>query len=122
MTEVQPLLDALKTSSIISLSLRGTGMGVKGVAAVADAIRTIPSIARISVLSNPIGVEGATALIDVYERNENLRTLLGIEEGVTELNLAEKQVDPGQAMVLAKELQTGRATASLACLRIAGDC
>ena len=51
------------------------------------------SIARISVLSNPIGVEGATALIDVYERNENLRTLLGIEEGVTELNLAKKRVD-----------------------------
>ena len=100
---------ALASSQIITLSLKKCYLGPQAIALLADATSKMASIARISVLSNPIGVEGATALIDVYERNENLRTLLGIEEGVTELNLAKKQVDPRQAMGLAKELQTGRA-------------
>ena len=60
-------------------------------------------------------------MIDVYEKNENLRTLLGIEEGFTELNLAKKEVDFSQAMVLAKELQTGRATISLTLLGIGAN-
>ena len=54
--EVQPLLDALKTSSITSLSLRSTGMGVKGVVAVADAIRAMASVASLTI-------SGATTLI-----------------------------------------------------------
>ena len=96
------------------INLSGCQLGPTSVAELGKAVSIAnASIARISVLSNPIGVEGATALIDVYERNENLRTLLGIEEGATELNLAKKQVDPGQAMVLAKELQTGRVTTSI---------
>ena len=47
--EVQPLLDALKTSSITSLSLRSTGMGVKGVVAVADVIRAMAAIAVLNI-------------------------------------------------------------------------
>ena len=39
------------------------------------------------------------------------RTLLGIEEGVTELNLSEKKVDPSQAKILAAELKASRAVA-----------
>ena len=49
MSEVQPFLDVLKTSSITSLSLRGTGMGVKGVAAVADAMSTLPSLTKVVI-------------------------------------------------------------------------
>eukprot|EP01047_Picozoa_sp_COSAG01_P045450 COSAG01_NODE_4186_length_5260_cov_5.388684_3_plen_1312_part_00 len=70
-------------------------------------------LARVSVLSNPIGTDGADALIQVFEQNTKLRTLLGIEEGVNELNLSEKNVDPGQAKILAAELKASRATAVL---------
>ena len=118
---VSTLLTALKASQVIHIDFSGCGLGPGSMGRLGEYLRDAKrSIARISVLSNPIGVEGATALIDVYERNENLRTLLGIEEGVTELNLAKKQVDPGQAMVLAKEFQTGRATASLTKVVITG--
>jgi hypothetical protein len=70
------------------------------------------AVARVSILSNPIGAEGATALIDVYEKNPKLLTLLGIEEGVTEVNFMKKKVDVGQCMVLAAELRAGRVTAA----------
>eukprot|EP01047_Picozoa_sp_COSAG01_P011914 COSAG01_NODE_527_length_15894_cov_55.365622_1_plen_476_part_10 len=66
-------------------------------------------LAWVSVLSNPIGTDGADALIQVFEQNTKLRTLLGIEEGVNELNLSEKNVDPGQAKILAAELKASRA-------------
>eukprot|EP01048_Picozoa_sp_COSAG05_P015084 COSAG05_NODE_1776_length_4111_cov_87.186174_2_plen_817_part_00 len=190
--EVQPLLDALKTSSITSLSLRSTGMGVKGVVAVADVIRAMAALAHldcsqndaitgkrsrdndgaapwiygeqldgwiamcsslsnssitslnfsacelnpksltpladaikltaalawVSVLSNPIGIDGADALIEVFEQNTNLRTLLGIEEGITEVNLSKKNVDPGQAKILASEMKAGRAVAAVNSLTV----
>ena len=41
-----------------------------------------------------LGTDGADALIQVFEQNTKLRTLLSIEEGVNELNLSEKNVDP----------------------------
>ena len=76
-------------------------------------IRVMAGVARVSVLSNPIGAEGAAALVDVYEKNPQLLTLLGIEEGVTEINFSEKKVDVGQCMVLAAELRAGRVTAGV---------
>ena len=72
------------------------------------------------MLSNPIGIDGADALIEVFEQNTNLRTLLGIEEGITEVNLSKKNVDPGQAKILASEMKAGRAAASIASLKISG--
>ena len=73
------------------------------------------------MLSNPIGADGADALIAVFEQNTNLRTLLGIEEGVTELTLSNKKVDPGQAKILAAELKSSRAVAVLASLTLSGN-
>eukprot|EP01047_Picozoa_sp_COSAG01_P104103 COSAG01_NODE_33481_length_563_cov_1.168103_1_plen_104_part_10 len=87
------------------------GMGVTGVTSLAKAIPSMAALTRVSVLSNPIGADGADALIEVFNQNTNLRTLLGIEEGVTELNLSNKNVDPGQAKILAAELKASRAVA-----------
>eukprot|EP01047_Picozoa_sp_COSAG01_P056141 COSAG01_NODE_6332_length_3731_cov_7.563051_1_plen_1055_part_00 len=78
-------------------------------------------LTRVSVLSNPIGADGADALIEVFNRNTNLRTLLGIEEGVTELNLSKKKVDPGQAKILAAELIASRAVAVLTDVNMSGN-
>jgi hypothetical protein len=76
------------------------------------------ALARVSVLSNPIGADGADALIQVFNENAKLRTLLGIEEGVTELNLSKNNVDPGQAKILAAELKASRAVAEVKSLAL----
>ena len=47
--EAQLLLDAVKSSSLTSLSLAGTGMGVKGATAVADAIRAMAALASMTI-------------------------------------------------------------------------
>ena len=61
-TEVQPLLDSLKTSSITSLSLRGTGMGVKGVIAVADAMSAMASLTKVVITNNKISESDVATL------------------------------------------------------------
>ena len=48
------LIEIFCSAAITSLSLRGTGMGVKGVAAVADAMSTMASIASLKLDSNGI--------------------------------------------------------------------
>eukprot|EP01047_Picozoa_sp_COSAG01_P023359 COSAG01_NODE_1411_length_10408_cov_6.595402_3_plen_1024_part_00 len=115
------LCDALPGSPVEELDVADIGMGVTGVTSLAKAISAGAVLARVSVLSNPIGTDGADALIDVFEQNTNVRTLLGIEEGVTELNLSEKNVDPGQAKILATELKASRAAAVLASLTVSGN-
>ena len=62
MTEVQPFLDALKTSSITSLSLRGTGMGVKGVIAVSDAMSAMASLTKVVITDNKISESDVATL------------------------------------------------------------
>jgi hypothetical protein len=54
-------------------------------------------------------------------QNTKLRTLLGIEEGVTELNLSKKNVDPGQAKILAAELKASRAVAVINSLALGSN-
>jgi hypothetical protein len=90
------LCSSLSGSSITSLNFSGCGLKPESLTPLADAIKLMAVVARISVLSNPIGVEGAAALIEVYEKNPQIRTLLGIEEGVTDVNFSEKNVDVGQ--------------------------
>jgi Ran GTPase-activating protein (RanGAP) involved in mRNA processing and transport len=98
-----------------TLDVSQTGMG-PGQVVILSWWLTTPfsaALARVSVLSNPIGADGADALIQVFNQNTKLRTLLGIEEGVTELNLSKKNVDPGQAKILAAELKASRAVAAV---------
>ena len=66
----------------------------------------------LNVLSNPIGA-GADALVDAFEQNDKVRTLLGIGKGIEALDLRNKDVDPGQVKVLGAELRLGRNAAAL---------
>eukprot|EP01047_Picozoa_sp_COSAG01_P050995 COSAG01_NODE_5210_length_4407_cov_569.201021_1_plen_1354_part_01 len=113
------LCTSLKNTQVTELNLSECDLDATATTTLADAIKAMAVLARVSVLSNPIGADGADALIEVFEQNTKLRTLLGIEEGVTELNLSEKSVDPGQAKILAAELKACRAGAvitSINCL------
>eukprot|EP01047_Picozoa_sp_COSAG01_P022104 COSAG01_NODE_1303_length_10815_cov_14.897938_8_plen_1330_part_00 len=109
-------------TKIITLNISNCGLGPSGMPELSKLVRDARAVlARVSVLSNPIGTDGADALIQVFNQNTNLRTLLGIEEGVTELNLSKKNVDPGQAKILAAELKASRAVAALASLTLSGN-
>eukprot|EP01048_Picozoa_sp_COSAG05_P003941 COSAG05_NODE_195_length_14550_cov_203.233686_2_plen_664_part_00 len=111
---ITTLLTALKTSQVICIDFSGCGLGPGSMGHLAEYLRdAIAALARVSVLSNPIGTDGADALIEVFEQNTNLRTLLGIEEGIAEVNLSKKNVDPGQAKILASEMKAGRAAAAV---------
>eukprot|EP01047_Picozoa_sp_COSAG01_P057394 COSAG01_NODE_6630_length_3570_cov_14.233938_1_plen_901_part_10 len=114
-SQCDAILQAVKTSNVMHLSLRHTGMGPVTCQKLAT---SLAGLTRVNVLSNPISADGADALLQAFEQNTNLRTLLGIEEGVTELNLSKKNVDPGQAKILAAELKFSRATAALTSLTI----
>eukprot|EP01047_Picozoa_sp_COSAG01_P093583 COSAG01_NODE_24687_length_770_cov_1.722802_1_plen_246_part_01 len=58
------LCDALPSSPVEELDVADVGMGVKGVTSLAKAISSMAALARVSVLSNPIGADGADALIE----------------------------------------------------------
>jgi len=74
--------------------------------------------AWLSVLGNPIG-DAADALIEVFTEHQQIGTMLGIEPG-TELNVTHCDVDPGQAKVLAAELQLARNTAGIDAVTVSG--
>jgi Ran GTPase-activating protein (RanGAP) involved in mRNA processing and transport len=117
------LCAAVKSSNtLVSFSAADVDMNPEAVAMLADAIRaTAAVLTRVNVLSNSIGADGADSLIEVFNQNTNLRTLLGIEEGVTEVNLSEKNVDPGQAKILAAELKASRAMAAVTDVDMSGN-
>ena len=113
MTEVQPFLDALKTSSITSLSLRGTGMGVKGVIAVADAMSAMASITLLGIGANPIGADGANALLEAVKLSTTLKALdigkpLPLQENFDSdaLDLSQTDMGPAQVVILSWWLTT----------------
>ena len=75
------------------------------------------AVTWVSVLSNPIG-DGADALIGIFEKNDKIQTLLGLEEGVQVLDLSKKHMDPGQTKILVAEIRLRRFTAALNSLTI----
>jgi hypothetical protein len=70
------------------------------------------AVTWVSVLSNPIG-DGAGALVEAFEQNDRIQTLLGLEEGIEALDLRHRKLDPGQAKLLAAEIRHGRFTATV---------
>eukprot|EP01043_Picozoa_sp_COSAG02_P028375 COSAG02_NODE_1717_length_11210_cov_6.149401_2_plen_1527_part_00 len=59
---------------------------------------------------NHIGREGARAMIQLFENQQTLRTLLGIREGATQLDLCTTGlIDRGHVMLIVAELKAQRA-------------
>ena len=87
---------------------------------VAAATPTLAAVTWVSVFSNPIG-DGADALIEIFEKNDKIQTLLGLEEGVQILDLSNKQMDPGQAKILAAEIRLRRFTAAVTKVDLRGN-
>ena len=70
----------------------------------ADALRVNASITSVNVLSNRLDVDIADLLLKVKAEKPNLRTLCGLTHEETELDLSNRFLRPGDAMLLTPEI------------------
>ena len=74
------------------------------------------SMNKLNVLSNSIGDEGYEILTKVAEE-KGIGTLIGLKEGMTELDLSGKRLQPIDAKLIAWELTTGFVSSSMNSLK-----
>eukprot|EP01047_Picozoa_sp_COSAG01_P030871 COSAG01_NODE_2167_length_8252_cov_3.073961_2_plen_1786_part_00 len=89
-------------------------------------IEVSSTLTRVSMLSCKIDNKAANTLIEFFEQNTNIRSLLGIEDGVAALDLsldrgntsasAQRKFCPGHAKLLAAEILANRATIAITSL------
>ena len=91
-----------------------------GIKAIADALSVSSSMNKLNVLSNSIGNEGYEILTKVAEA-KGIGTLIGLKEGMTELDLSGKELQPIDAKLIAWELTTGFVSSSMTSLNLADN-
>ena len=69
------------------------------------------------LLGNSVG-DSTGAIIQAFEQNEKITTLLGVHEGATQLDLRKKSVDHDLVRLLAAELRVERNASTLVDLDI----
>ena len=67
----------------------------------------------VNLLSNEIGAEQANELIKIMESKPNLKTLCGFSGNETELDLSQKGLRAGCAVLVANEVKNNGALTSL---------
>ena len=77
---------------------------MSGVIALADAIPDMGAISSVNVLGNSIGVEQAQELIKILQARDKLTTLCGFSGDETELDLSNKNLSAGCAVLIANEI------------------
>ena len=75
---------------------------------------------RLDILGNQLG-DSVDLLIDVFKKNGRIRTMLGIVEGTTALDLSKRDLDPAYVRLLAVELNSTRATAVVESLDVSNN-
>ena len=100
------LLAAMKGKSMVNIGMAGCSLGVEGSKVVAEMISVMPSITSVSLLGNYFDIETATMLLHIKEGHAKLKTLCGLtHEDYQILDYQRKGLGPGDAMLLAPELQ-----------------
>ena len=87
-------------------------MGVKGAAALADAMHAMRSLTSCCLLHNPLG-EGVNEITKVFEQTPRLRTLCGFEEGIEKIDWSNSGKGVVDVALLSADLAAGRATGSV---------
>jgi Leucine-rich repeat (LRR) protein len=80
---------------------------------VANEISDMGAISSVDVLGNSIGVEQAQELINILQAKDKLTTLCGFSGDETELDLRNKNLSAGCAVLVANEISDMRALSSL---------
>lgn len=84
-----------------------------GINAIITAIPSIQKLTSVNILSNYIGTDQAKQLIDIKRKNPRLTTLCGFSGNETELDLSNKNLHAGCALLIANELNNNGALTSL---------
>jgi hypothetical protein len=108
---------SLKSSTIVSLSLRKCYLGPQAVDLLADAIRFKAALTSVNCLHNPLG-QAVQILIKVFEETPRLRTLCGFEEGVEQIDWSKSGKGPADIALLAADLKAGRAGGAVASMTL----
>lgn len=107
------MLQKLQQSAMVSLDISFCEVGVPTATKLGEMLSGqspfSSAVRRISILGCVVG-DAAGILIDAFVNNANLETLLGIETGVAILDLSNKQIESGQAKILAAEMHSRRCT------------
>ena len=70
------------------------------------------ALTSVNLLKNDLG-DGAAAIVAAAKQNGNIKTLCGIEEGQTEVNLRYKQLQAPDAVLLSFDLEFNRALTAI---------
>ena len=90
-----------------------TSGDMSGVIAISNAIPTMGAISSVNILSNKIGAEQANELIKIMSAKPNLKTLCGFNGDEMELDLRNKGLTAGCAVLVANEVKDNGAMKSL---------
>eukprot|EP01047_Picozoa_sp_COSAG01_P012364 COSAG01_NODE_555_length_15533_cov_35.243310_7_plen_952_part_00 len=109
--------------ALTSLSLGGCYVGPKALALLAEVVfrdaRAV--LAAVNVIGNAIGEPGARSLIEVFDANPRLQSLLGVKPGSTSADFSKTNMQPHDCIILAHELNASRAAAAVARLILDGN-
>jgi hypothetical protein len=91
--------------------------------------RAASSIVRFNLIGNPIGVDGATQLVAVFENRSSIVTMLGLgprgrkvdRVPISTINCSNVDMDPGCLMILAAELREARVTAEVTSIDVSDN-
>ena len=78
-------------------------------------------LAAVNVIGNAIGEPGARSLMEVFDANPRLQSLLGVKPGSTSADLSKTNMQPHDCIILAHELNASRAAAVLASVNLSGN-
>eukprot|EP01046_Picozoa_sp_COSAG06_P019128 COSAG06_NODE_1353_length_9753_cov_4.072405_1_plen_2318_part_10 len=104
------------SEQITRVSMQNCYLGPRAAALLANALKSSATVTWVSVLSNPIG-DGASHLIEAFEQNDKIQTLLGLDQGVNNFH---GRLESGQVKVLAAEIRHSRVAKQLAALDLSG--
>jgi len=105
----------LPMCKLVTLSLKGNGLGDEDAKHVAEALAVNTTLAHINLLLNEMGEEGAKAIVSVAKDKPHITTLCGIKPDQTRANFQTRpktrpnwfflQLNVGDAILLAFDLQ-----------------
>jgi tetratricopeptide (TPR) repeat protein len=104
------------------LDLSGCGVDADSADVLAASLSNggAPSLTWVNLRSNPLGSGGAS-LAALFGVRQQLRTLLGLGESMTTLDLKEMRMDWGAGLVLASELSARRSAGTATSLLLNGN-
>ncbi|MDC0510770.1 hypothetical protein OAN61_00020 [bacterium] len=113
-SHVEALAAAISTSKTLQvLNISNCNFGPTGVFTLSTEVTwSTAAVERVNVLGNQLG-ESVDLLIDVFNKTERIRTMLGIDEGTVNIDLSGRKLDPAYLRLLATELNSTRATAAV---------